>query len=167
MPLVSSLSRHAPAPRSPSGPLNYDEIYCRVGAQREGRHGGRLSARALAGKRSFCAMKHVGLNVAADPLFTSVLHRRQRRHWWCRGRRPGHALLPERAGLPPLRRRRQDPHAGTRRTPPECQGLLPSGPSSCPSSSTPRCFLQLCTRISHSQSIVELGQRVEPALAAL
>ena len=25
---------------------------------------------SLAGKRSFCAMKHVGLNVAADPLFT-------------------------------------------------------------------------------------------------
>ena len=26
---------------------------------------------ALAGKRSFCAMKHVGLNVAADPLYTA------------------------------------------------------------------------------------------------
>ena len=26
---------------------------------------------AMAGARSFCAMKHVGLNVAADPLFTS------------------------------------------------------------------------------------------------
>ena len=25
---------------------------------------------AIAGARSFCAMKHVGLNVAADPLFT-------------------------------------------------------------------------------------------------
>ena len=25
---------------------------------------------SLAGKRSFCAMKHVGLNVAADPFFT-------------------------------------------------------------------------------------------------
>ncbi|MCF0262779.1 MAG: indolepyruvate ferredoxin oxidoreductase subunit alpha, partial [Sphaerochaetaceae bacterium] len=25
---------------------------------------------SLAGKRSFCGMKHVGLNVAADPLFT-------------------------------------------------------------------------------------------------
>ena len=25
---------------------------------------------ALAGRRSFCGMKHVGLNVAADPLFT-------------------------------------------------------------------------------------------------
>ena len=25
---------------------------------------------AMAGKRSFCGMKHVGLNVAADPLFT-------------------------------------------------------------------------------------------------
>ena len=26
---------------------------------------------AVAGARSFCGMKHVGLNVAADPLFTS------------------------------------------------------------------------------------------------
>ncbi len=25
---------------------------------------------AIGGKRSFCAMKHVGVNVAADPLFT-------------------------------------------------------------------------------------------------
>ena len=25
---------------------------------------------SLAGRRSFCGMKHVGLNVAADPLFT-------------------------------------------------------------------------------------------------
>lgn len=29
-----------------------------------------LSAACLAGRRSFCGMKHVGLNVAADPLFT-------------------------------------------------------------------------------------------------
>ena len=40
---------------------------------------------------------------------------------------------------------------------------MPSGPSSCPRNTTPPCFLKLCTRISHSQSIVELGQRVEPA----
>ncbi|MBR6259426.1 MAG: indolepyruvate ferredoxin oxidoreductase subunit alpha, partial [Oscillospiraceae bacterium] len=26
---------------------------------------------SLAGKRSFCGMKHVGLNVAADPLYTA------------------------------------------------------------------------------------------------
>ncbi|MEG0018339.1 MAG: indolepyruvate ferredoxin oxidoreductase subunit alpha, partial [Hydrogenoanaerobacterium sp.] len=26
---------------------------------------------AIAGARSFCAMKHVGLNVAADPMFTA------------------------------------------------------------------------------------------------
>ena len=26
---------------------------------------------AIGGARSFCAMKHVGLNVAADPLFTA------------------------------------------------------------------------------------------------
>ena len=27
---------------------------------------------SMAGARSFCAMKHVGLNVAADPLFTAA-----------------------------------------------------------------------------------------------
>ena len=40
---------------------------------------------SLAGVRSCCAMKHVGLNVAADPLFTPVLYRRQRRHCDLRG----------------------------------------------------------------------------------
>ena len=30
---------------------------------------------SIGGRRSFCAMKHVGLNVAADPLFTlSLIH---------------------------------------------------------------------------------------------
>ena len=28
---------------------------------------------SIAGARSFCGMKHVGLNVAADPLYTDVL----------------------------------------------------------------------------------------------
>ena len=43
---------------------------------------------SLAGCRSFCGMKHVGLNVAADPLFTISYTDR-------RGRRCGDALLPE------------------------------------------------------------------------
>ena len=36
----------------------------------------RPSARVWPATRSFCGMKHVGLNVAADPLFTAVLYRR-------------------------------------------------------------------------------------------
>ena len=47
----------------------------RVGPQREGGHGGRLRRRPSAGHAPSAAMKHVGLNVAADPLFTADLHR--------------------------------------------------------------------------------------------
>ena len=47
----------------------YDEIYC------EWAHNEKVAMEvafgaSLAGRRSACAMKHVGLNVAADPLFT-------------------------------------------------------------------------------------------------
>ena len=47
----------------------YNEIYCEWAPNEkvalETAHGA-----SLGGKRSACAMKHVGLNVAADPLFT-------------------------------------------------------------------------------------------------
>lgn len=49
---------------------------------------------SFAGARSFSAMKHVGLNVAADP-FYYVIHRRQRRHGVSCGGRSRHALLSE------------------------------------------------------------------------
>ena len=65
---------------------------------------------ATGGARSFCAMKHVGLNVAADPLYWG-----ERGYGVCRGRRPWHALLPERAGFPPSCHRFQDTHAGAQR----------------------------------------------------
>ena len=47
----------------------YDEIYCEWAPNEkvalEAAHGA-----TLGGVRAACAMKHVGLNVAADPLFT-------------------------------------------------------------------------------------------------
>ena len=47
----------------------YDDIYCEWAPNEkvalEAAHGA-----TLGGKRAACAMKHVGLNVAADPLFT-------------------------------------------------------------------------------------------------
>ena len=50
---------------------------------------------SLAGRRSFCGMKHVGLNVAADPPVHHFLHRCQRRSRHRCGGRCGHALLSE------------------------------------------------------------------------
>ncbi|MCM1046435.1 MAG: indolepyruvate ferredoxin oxidoreductase subunit alpha [Candidatus Gastranaerophilales bacterium] len=48
----------------------YDEIYCEWAPNEKVALETAFGA-SLAGKRSFCGMKHVGLNVAADPLFTA------------------------------------------------------------------------------------------------
>ena len=47
----------------------YEEIYCEWAPNEKVAMEVAFGA-CLAGKRSFCGMKHVGLNVAADPLFT-------------------------------------------------------------------------------------------------
>ena len=47
----------------------YDEIYCEWAPNEKVAMEAAFGA-SLAGKRSFCAQKHVGLNVAADPLYT-------------------------------------------------------------------------------------------------
>ena len=47
----------------------YDEIYAEWAPNEKVAMEAAFGA-SLSGKRSFCAMKHVGLNVAADPLFT-------------------------------------------------------------------------------------------------
>ena len=47
----------------------YDEIYCEWAPNEKVAMESAFGA-SLAGKRSFCAQKHVGLNVAADPLYT-------------------------------------------------------------------------------------------------
>ena len=52
----------------------------RVGAEREGRARGR-DGRLLAGARALAAMKHVGLNVAADPFFAVAVTGRSTAAW--------------------------------------------------------------------------------------
>ena len=47
----------------------YDEIYCEWAPNEKVAMEVAFGA-CLAGKRSFCGMKHVGMNVAADPMFT-------------------------------------------------------------------------------------------------
>ena len=48
----------------------YDDIYCEWAPNEKVAMEVACGA-AIAGARSFCAMKHVGLNVACDPLFTA------------------------------------------------------------------------------------------------
>ncbi len=47
----------------------YDDVYCEWAPNEKVAMAAAFGA-SLAGRRSFCAMKHVGLNVAADPLYT-------------------------------------------------------------------------------------------------
>ncbi|MBQ2799538.1 MAG: indolepyruvate ferredoxin oxidoreductase subunit alpha, partial [Ruminiclostridium sp.] len=49
---------------------NADEMYCEWAPNEKVACEVAIGA-SIAGARSFCAMKHVGLNVAADPLFTA------------------------------------------------------------------------------------------------
>ncbi|MEG0271690.1 MAG: indolepyruvate ferredoxin oxidoreductase subunit alpha [Hydrogenoanaerobacterium sp.] len=117
---------------------------------------------AIAGARSFCAMKHVGLNVAADPMFTASytgvnggmiiavaddqgMHSSQNeqdsRHY------------AQAAKLPML-----EPADST-----ECRDYIKEAYELSEKFDTP-VLLRLCTRVSHSQSIVEEGKRTEMPL---
>ncbi|MGX8698848.1 MAG: indolepyruvate ferredoxin oxidoreductase subunit alpha, partial [bacterium] len=49
--------------------VKFDDIYCEWAPNEKVALEAAFGA-SLAGRRSFCAMKHVGLNVAADPLYT-------------------------------------------------------------------------------------------------
>ena len=49
--------------------VKYDEIYCEWAPNEKVAMESAFGA-SLAGRRAFCAQKHVGLNVAADPLYT-------------------------------------------------------------------------------------------------
>lgn len=49
--------------------VKYDDIYCEWAPNEKVAMESAFGA-ALSGKRAFCAQKHVGLNVAADPLYT-------------------------------------------------------------------------------------------------
>ncbi len=112
----------------------YDEIYCEWAPNEkvalEVAHGA-----SLGGVRSACAMKHVGLNVAADPLFTISYQGVNSGLVICVADDPGmHSSQNE----PAIMRRRQrflcwSPLIPKRR------GCLPREPLNFPNGSTRRC----------------------------
>lgn len=115
---------------------------------------------SLAGKRSFCGMKHVGLNVAADPLFTISYT----------GINAGMVIgVADDAGMHSSQNEQDSRnYAAAAKIP----MLEPSDASESLSFTklayelseqfdTP-VMLKMCTRVAHSQSIVELSERIEP-----
>ena len=114
---------------------------------------------ALAGKRSFCGMKHVGLNVAADPLFTVSYTGINAGMVICVADDPGmHSSQNEQdsrhyaraAKLPMLE-------------PSDSQEALEFFKRAYEISEefdTP-VIVKMCTRIAHSQSLVETGERID------
>ena len=115
---------------------------------------------SLAGKRSFCAMKHVGLNVAADPLFTVSYT----------GVNAGMVIaVADDAGMHSSQNEQDSRHyARSAKLPmlePADSGeALAFAKLAFELSEAHDCpvLLKMCTRIAHSQSVVETGERVTP-----
>ena len=114
---------------------------------------------SLAGRRSFCGMKHVGLNVAADPLFTISYT----------GVNAGMVIgVADDAGMHSSQNEQDSRHYAMASKIPM---LEPSDSAEALAFTklayriseefdTP-VLVKMCTRVSHSQSVVELGEREE------
>ncbi len=114
---------------------------------------------SLAGKRSFCAMKHVGLNVAADPLFTIAYT----------GVNAGMVIgVADDAGMHSSQNEQDSRHYARASKIPmlepadsaEAVAFTKLAYELSEEFDTP-VFIKMCTRVSHSQSIVEPGERIE------
>ena len=136
----------------------YEEIYCEWAPNEKVAMEAAFGA-SLAGKRSFCGMKHVGLNVAADPLFTCSYT----------GVNAGMVIcVADDAGMHSSQNEQDSRHYAAAAKIPMLE----------PSDSAEACefvkkayglseeydtpvIVKMCTRVAHSQSIVETGKREE------
>lgn len=139
----------------------FDEIFCEW-APNEKVAAEVAAGASFGGARSFCGMKHVGLNVAADPLFTMSYIGVNGGMVFGVADDPGlHSSQNEQdsrnyaiaAKLPML-----EPSDSA-----ECRDFTKLAYSLSEDFDTP-VILRLTTRVSHSRSIVEPGQRQELAL---
>ena len=114
---------------------------------------------SLAGRRSFCGMKHVGLNVAADPLFTISYT----------GVNAGMVIaVADDAGMHSSQNEQDSRHYARAAKIPmlepadsaEAIAFTKLAYDLSEQFDTP-VLVKMCTRVSHSQSLVELGERQE------
>ena len=114
---------------------------------------------SLAGRRSFCGMKHVGLNVAADPLFTISYT----------GVNAGMVIgVADDAGMHSSQNEQDSRHYAQSAKIPmlepsdsaEALNFTKLAYELSEQFDTP-VLVKMCTRVSHSQSVVETGERTE------
>ena len=138
----------------------YDEIYCEWAPNEKVAMEVAFGA-SLAGKRSFCGMKHVGLNVAADPLFTCSYT----------GVNAGMVIcVADDAGMHSSQNEQDSRHHAIAAKVPmlepsdsaEAYAFAKKAYELSEQFDTP-VIIKMCTRVAHSQSIVDSGERVEPA----
>ena len=137
----------------------YDEIYCEWAPNEKVAMEAAFGA-SLAGRRVFCGMKHVGLNVAADPLYTMSYT----------GVNGGVIIgVADDAGMHSSQNEQDSRHHAIASKVPM---LEPSDSAEAleftklayelsEEYDTP-VIMKMCTRVAHSQSVVEIGERVVP-----
>jgi indolepyruvate ferredoxin oxidoreductase alpha subunit len=139
----------------------YPEIFCEWAPNEKVAMEAAIGA-AIAGARSFCGMKHVGLNVAADPLFTASYT----------GVNGG--MLTVVADDPGMHSSQNEQDSRHYARASKTMMLEPSDSAECLAYTklafelgerfdTP-VILRLTTRVAHSRSLVETAERVQPAL---
>ncbi len=137
----------------------YDEIYCEWAPNEKVAMEVAFGA-CLAGKRAFCGMKHVGLNVAADPLFTCSYT----------GVNAGLVIcVADDAGMHSSQNEQDSRHHAIASKIPmlepadsdEAYRFAKLAFAISEEFDTP-VIIKMCTRVAHSQSIVDTGERVEP-----
>ena len=138
----------------------YEEVYAEWAPNEKVALEAALGA-SLRGKRSFCAMKHVGLNVAADPLFTISYT----------GVNAGLVIgVADDAGMHSSQNEQDSRHYARAAKIPM---LEPSDSAESLAFAKlayelseeydTAVLIKMCTRVSHSQSVVETGERALPA----
>ena len=138
--------------------VKFDDIYCEWAPNEKVAMESAFGA-CLAGRRAFCGQKHVGLNVAADPLYTLSYT----------GVNAGLVVVvADDAGMHSSQNEQDSRHHAIAAKVPM---LEPSDSAEAlhfaklayeisETYDTP-VIIKMCTRVAHSQSVVETGERVE------
>ena len=138
--------------------VKFDEIYCEWAPNEKVAMESAFGA-SLAGRRAFCGQKHVGLNVAADPLFTLSYT----------GINAGLvAVVADDAGMHSSQNEQDSRHYAIAAKVPmlepsdsaEALNFAKLAYEISETYDTP-VLIKMCTRVAHSQSVVETSERVE------
>lgn len=156
--LVASSYPGTPSTEITEEAAKFDDIYCEWAPNEKVAMEVAFGA-AMAGKRSFCGMKHVGLNVAADPLYTMSYT----------GVNAGMVIaVADDAGMHSSQNEQDSRHHAIAAKVPmlepsdsqETLDFVKKAYEISEEFDTP-VIVKMCTRVAHCQSIVETGERVE------